>query len=174
MVRTFFKQIPMLFKKKKPQFSWEKTFIVIGSVFLMALIGGMFTDVGPWYDQLPKIAVQVPKWVFGPVWTILFVLFGWAALLIWNAPKADEKMKNATMFTFIANGVLNVFWSFLFFTLKDISKALLEIGVLWFSIVVLIFLCQKIDRKAAWMLVPYLAWVSFASYLTYSLWAASL
>lgn len=173
LLKPFLHQ-PMLFKKKQTPFSWEKTFIVIGSVFLVAFIGGMFTDIGPWYEQLPKIGLQPPKWIFGPVWTILFILIGLAALLVWNAKKADEKLKNAAMFCFLANGILNVLWSFLFFTLKDISKSFTEILVLWISIALMILLSAKIDKKAAWLLVPYLVWVSFASYLTYSFWIGTI
>ncbi|MFO0781222.1 MAG: TspO/MBR family protein [Candidatus Gracilibacteria bacterium] len=158
----------MFFKKKQKPFSWDKAFIVIGSVFLVAFIGGLMTDIGSWYNQLPKIALQPPRWVFGPVWTLLYILTGWSALTLWETPKADEKKLRATLFTFIANGILNVLWSFIFFTMKDVSKAFMEITVLWFSIVVMIVLAKSINKKAAWMLVPYLLWVSFATFLNLS------
>lgn len=158
----------MFFKKKNQKISWEKIFIVAVSVFLVAFIGSLLTDVGPWYDQLPAISIQPPKWLFGPVWTTLFVLTGIAAVLVWNQPKVDEKTRHAALFLFAANGILNVFWSYLFFTQKNIPGAFIEIIVLWLSIAGMIYFSEKINKKAAWMLVPYLLWVTFAGFLNYS------
>lgn len=163
----------MLFKKKKPQHPWHKIFIVVMSVFLVAFIGGLFTDIGPWYAALPKPSFQPPNWLFGPVWFTLYVLTGWSALLVWTTPKANQDNKNLALFTFATNGVLNILWSFLFFTLKDVSKAFTEITILWASIVLMIYLSSKVNKRAAWLLVPYLAWVSFASFLNYSILAGT-
>lgn len=139
--------------------------MVGGSVALVAFMGSGFTDIGPWYEALPPIALQPPKWLFGPVWSTLFFLIAWAGVIIANS---KNKHRNLALYLFGVNGVLNIYWTILFFTLRDIPKAMVEIAVLWFTIIFMIVASSKVDKKAAWLLAPYLIWVSFATYLNYA------
>lgn len=159
------------FFPKKQTYSHESIIVVATLTFLVALMGGLLTDTGAWYDSLPAVALQPPKWLFGPVWLILFVLIAWSAVLVWNN---KSKEKYLTLFMYGVNAVLNVFWVFLFFTLKSVSGAFMEIVVLWLSIFLMIFFSHKINKKAAWLLVPYFIWVGFALYLNYNFWLAAV
>ncbi len=160
-----------MFFQKKPKYSTESIFMVVCSVFMVAFVGSMLTDIGVWYANLPKIQLQPPNWVFGPAWTLLFILIAWSAIIIANSKSSQKKI---TLFIFGVNGVLNVLWSYLFFTLKNIPKSFAEITLLLASILLMIYFSLKVSKKAAVLLVPYLLWVSFATYLTYSYWIATM
>lgn len=147
------------------KYSKESIYIVAAIVITVALTGGLFTNVGTWYDNLPKIALQPPKWVFGPVWTILYTLIGASAVIIANAKNAKSNERNVALFTFGLNGFFNAFWCFLFFMLQNVDKAFIGIVALWITILLMICFASKVSKKAAWLLVPYIVWVSFAMYL---------
>jgi translocator protein len=131
---------------------------------LFAWIGAALTDLGPWYVRLAKPSFQPPDALFGPAWTLIFALCATSAVRGWSAMNGSHARRRLVLL-FIANLLLNALWSLLFFTLKRPDWALMEVVVLWLSILVLIRKLAPCERPAAWMLVPYLAWVSFASVL---------
>ena len=136
------------------------------------IVGSFFTAPtvqSEWYAQLKKPAFQPPGWLFGPVWIILFLMMGIALYLVWNSPISLEKLKLPLM-VFSVNLLLNITWSFCFFYLKNPMLAFFEILVLWMVILAAMLLFFNVNRWAGWLLVPYLAWVSFASVLNFSLW----
>jgi translocator protein len=139
--------------------------IVVAVVCLVVLgaLGGLATEIGPWYAALVKPSWQPPDWLFGPVWTTIYILIGIAAVRAWR--RADAPAKNQMLWLWIINGLLNVVWSVLFFTMKRPDWALLEVVALWLSIAALVIVLARIDRLAGALLLPYLAWVSFAAYL---------
>ncbi len=140
---------------------------VIGSVFTTPSITG-------WYAGIIKPDLNPPAWVFGPVWTTLFALMGIAAFLVWSsyADAGVEKKKQikSALSVFAIQLVLNTFWSIIFFGLHSPGGACVEIVFLWLAILATIIAFAKVSKPAAWLLVPYIAWVSFAGYLNFSIW----
>ena len=142
-----------------------------GFVLLCLAVGGLsgyFTaaGVGGWFDGLTKPSFNPPKWVFGPVWTLLYVMMAVSAYLVWR----QVGFWNWAIGMFILQLALNFAWSFIFFNAHRIGLALVDIVALWLMIAATIFTFSKIDSLASWMLLPYLAWVSFASLLNASFW----
>lgn len=138
---------------------------------LAGIISSIFTtpDITGWYATLVKPALNPPAWVFGPVWTTLFALMGIAAFLVWRKG-LDRKDVKMALGIFIGQLVLNMFWSIIFFGLHSPGGAFVEIIFLWLAIVATIIAFAKISKLAAWLLIPYILWVSFASYLNYSIY----
>jgi tryptophan-rich sensory protein len=135
-----------------------------GAALGIAALGALTTDLGPWYQALVKPAWQPPDALFGPAWTLIFALSAISFVLFWRKPvKRDDRLEVIAAFLF--NGFLNTLWSLLFFRVKRPDWALYEVAFLWISIVVMIVLVGRASRPAAWLLVPYLLWVSFASFL---------
>jgi tryptophan-rich sensory protein len=135
------------------------------------LVGSFFTitAIPTWYPALAKPVFNPPDWIFGPVWTILYALMGWSLFLVWR--KLDGKKKTAVALdVFVIQLSLNVIWSVLFFGLQQPGLALFEIILLWMSIVWTYLVFRRISRPAAALLLPYLAWVTFATYLNASIW----
>ena len=130
----------------------------------VAALGALTTDLGPWYQNLIKPAWQPPDALFGPAWTLIFVLAAYSFVLYWRTPVGrDERLEVIAAFVF--NGFLNLLWSLLFFRCERPDWALYEVAILWGSIMVMIVLVGITSRPAAALLVPYLFWVSFASFL---------
>ena len=138
------------------------------SATAVGLLGMLTTELSTWYFNLHKPAWQPPDWLFGPVWTTIFALAALAGVLYWKHVE-DREARLRVQAAFIANAFLNTLWSLLFFRLKRPDLALDEVGFLWLSIVVLIVLLRAGSRTAALLIVPYLAWVSFAAYLNYTI-----
>jgi tryptophan-rich sensory protein len=131
-------------------------------------LGALTTELGTWYYQLRKPVWQPPDWLFGPVWTLIFALAALAAVLYWR-DEADRENRLRVLAAFAVNAFLNTFWSLLFFRLKRPDLALDEVGFLWLSILLLIVLLRRRSRSAGWLIVPYLAWVSFAAFLNWTI-----
>lgn len=151
----------------------NNTFKLIISLIIPQLAGGIgsFFTVGSvrdWYLVLVKPALNLPSWVFGPVWTTLFLLMGYALYLVWT--DESRKSKNLAYWAFGIQMVLNALWSIIFFGLHSPGGALLEMILLWLAILATIITFAKISRPAAWLLVPYILWVSFAGYLNFMIW----
>lgn len=121
-----------------------------------------------WYAALVKPEWNPPSWVFGPVWTTLYILMGTAAWLVWR--RGGWAAQRRPLGWFVAQLALNALWTPLFFGFHRIDLALLDIVVLWGAIVATIVAFARTSRVAAWLLAPYLAWVSFATFLTFTLW----
>jgi len=138
---------------------------------LAGVIGSVFTapSIATWYATLTKPALNPPAWVFGPVWTTLFALMGIAAFLIWEKGLNRKDVKIA-LSLFAVQLVLNTLWSVVFFGLHNPGAAFAEIILLWLAIFATSIAFYKISRPAAWLLIPYIAWVSFAGYLNFLLW----
>lgn len=133
---------------------------------LAGFIGSIFTrmSVSTWYVTLQKPVFSPPNWIFSPVWITLFLLMGIAAFLVWK--KEGIKLALGIFFVQLA---LNTLWSILFFGLQSPLLAFIEIIVLWFAILATIILFWKVSRTAAYLLLPYVLWVSFAAVLNFSL-----
>ena len=138
--------------------------------FGVSALGGLATStsVGTWYQTLTKPALNPPDWVFAPVWTTLFVLMAIAGWRVWRTPAA--RARSRALWAFGIQLALNLAWSALFFWMRSIGLALLEISAFWVSLVVTMILFWRVDRVAGALFVPYLAWVSFAVYLNAALW----
>ena len=152
----------------------KKLFASLALCFGAEGLGGLFTarSVGTWYLTLQKPEFTPPGWLFGPVWTLLYFLMGISFYLVWNA-RENKNKKNAIVLFFIQL-ILNVSWSLVFFGMQSILGGLIVITALWLAIVSTMYHFRHISRTAAGMLLPYLAWVSFASVLNYELWRLNI
>ena len=135
--------------------------------FAAAAAGSRFLP-GAWYATLTKPAWNPPAAVFAPVWTVLYASMGVAAWLVWR--RAGFIGARAALAAFGVQLVLNALWSYLFFGLHRPGVALADIGALWIVIVVVAVLFWRVDWRAGALMVPYLAWVGFASCLNFVLW----
>lgn len=140
------------------------------SVFLClsaGFVGSFFTApaIPAWYASLNKPVFNPPNWIFAPVWTALFILMGVSLYLIWMRKEADSK----PMIIFFIQLGFNLCWSILFFALKSPISALIDIVILWWLILFTILEFLKISKTAGYLLFPYLAWVSFALVLNFSI-----
>lgn len=133
-------------------------------------LGGLATapHIEGWYATLEKPAWNPPDWVFGPVWTTLFAMMGVAAWLVWR--RAGLAGARAAFTLFALQLGLNVGWSYLFFAAQQPGWALVELVGLWLAIAATIAAFARHSRPAAWLLTPYLAWVTFAGVLNATLW----
>lgn len=155
-----------------------KLIIAIVVSELAGIIGSVFTapSITGWYAGIVKPAINPPAWIFGPVWTILYILMGISLFLIWK--QHSHILKNVRMlrvwrwgiFLFFLQLILNTLWSIIFFGLHSPGGALVEIVFLWLAILATIIAFTKISRPAAWLLLPYILWISFAIYLNYTIW----
>ena len=150
--------------KKEKVFSF---LIALGYVVAMGMKGGSYADT-PFYTSLIKPGAQPPDWIFGIVWPILFVLMATALYYVWNYYESDIKRKWFVLL-YILNGYLIYLWPHFFFTNNDITGAFYTIIALVIVIEVMILLAFGINKKAAYLLMPYLAWVLFALYLNTSI-----
>lgn len=121
----------------------------------------------PWYLALNKPAFQPPSWIFGPVWSVLYTLMGVALYLVWSSK--PNKLKPLAITVFLLQLSLNLIWPLLFFGWQAPEAALVEMSFLWMAILTTIFIFLRISRPAAYAMMPYLAWVSFAFILNSSL-----
>jgi tryptophan-rich sensory protein len=138
------------------------------SALAVAALGALTTNIGPWYFALRKPSWQPPDWLFGPVWTLIFALAGLAGVLYWRR-EASRDRRLLTLGMFALNAFLNTLWSLLFFRFQRPDWALDEVGFLWLSIAALIILVRRASGAAASLLIPYLLWVSFASFLNWTI-----
>jgi len=146
-----------------------KIFISIILAVLLGFSGSLFTvsEITNWYAQLVKPAWNPPNWLFGPVWTILYILMGISFGMLWNSQGPDKAF---AMRIFIFQFLLNLLWSFIFFRLHLIGFALIEIWLLFIFIVLTVIASLRVNRTSAFLLLPYLLWVLFASVLNQAIW----
>jgi len=144
------------------------------SVTLPLLVGGLsgFTTargVQEWYPSLAKPPFNPPSWVFGPVWTLLYIIMGVAAYLVWQKGWENEIVRVA-LALYLVQLILNGLWSILFFGMQSPSLAFAEIILLWLAIAATVVWFWRVSPAAGILLLPYEAWVSFAALLNGSLW----
>lgn len=148
----------------------KKYFKLIISLLIPLMIGslsGLFNSSDTiWYQELIKPAFNPPGWVFGPVWTILYLMIGLAFYYIWTS---EKEIKLPTIFYSIQL-CLNFVWSFLFFGLMNPLLAFVDIVLLWIFIIVTMFLFYKVSKKSTYLLIPYLLWVTFAAILNFTIY----
>ncbi len=139
-----------------------------------AAIGSLATgrSVETWYAHLNPTILTPPNWVFGPVWTVLYILMAVSAYLVWKKGWDNPKVKQRLVL-YVEQLVLNAMWSVVFFGQHQIALALFTVVVLWFTILVTTVAFYKISKIAALLLVPYLLWVGFASILNLFIWMAN-
>ncbi len=145
--------------------SASKRPVLIAVLLVLAVggIGGAATEIGPWYLQLIKPTWQPPDWAFGPVWTLLYITTSIAGVRAWR--NADEQERKYFLAAVLMNCVLNVMWSVLFFKLHRPDLALMEVGALWLSVLLITVLPWSYSRVSTWLMLPHLAWVSTAACL---------
>lgn len=149
--------------------SWFLPTMLAGSAaYVLAMLGATITQLGPWYHGLAQPAWAPPDETYGIAWTLIFAMATLSAITAWRlAPTAGAA--STVVGLFALNGFLGVTWSLLFFRAQQPDWALGELVLLWLSIVVLIAVCGRISRSAGLLLLPYLAWVSFAGLLNWEI-----
>jgi len=152
---------------KQVRINWKVLVVCLVIVYGIAFLGSIFTSGNTdtsWYQGI-KPAITPPNYVFPIVWNILFLLIALSLYFAWL--RAGKNQKKIVALVFGINLFLNALWSYLFFELKKPNYSFFELSLLWVSIWFMIAVTGKIDRKAAWLLVPYLFWVLFAGVLNY-------
>lgn len=157
-------------EKKSPS-NFAKLFVSLVVCFAAAAIGSVFTlpSITTWYSALVRPFFTPPNWLFGPAWAILYFLMAIALFLVWRKGLGVKGVKKA-MAIFAVQLVLNVLWSLAFFGLHSPMLGFAVIVLLWISILATILSFRKISVRAAWLLVPYICWVSFAACLNAVVW----
>ncbi len=147
----------------------------LAASFLVAAVSSTFTvaAIPHWYAGLNKPSFNPPNGIFAPVWTLLYALMAIAAWLVWKASASSKEkaaLRTAALRIFWLQLFLNFAWSWIFFREHFLAGALLEIVVLWLAIVAATLLFMRVTRLAAWLMLPYLAWVTFAGVLNFEIW----
>jgi tryptophan-rich sensory protein len=165
-----------MYMKRKNMFLLAACIIICE---LAGAIGAAFTApaIGTWYAGLQKPAFTPPSWLFGPVWTILYALMGVSLFLVLRRPSGllesvgvSRNRSGWAQAAFVAQFVLNILWSYLFFGLRNPGLGLIDIVLMWLAILATIVLFWRLSRPAALLLVPYAIWVAFAGCLNYAIW----
>ncbi len=149
--------------------AWQKMVIGAAGCLILGTMSSFstMTEITGWYQMLVKPSWNPPNWLFGPVWTVLYLAMGVAFGLVWHS---DHPGKRLGMRLFAVQFALNIAWSFLFFGQHALGLAFFEIGVMFAMIVLTFISFLQINRVAAWLMVPYALWVAFASVLSYHIW----
>jgi benzodiazapine receptor len=148
------------------------------SILIPLIVGftsSLFTmnSIPTWYQTLVKPSLNPPNWIFAPVWTLLYILIGVSLYLVWKKGFKNKKVRIG-IYLFSVQLILNFLWTFLFFGLRFPSIASMEIVALWIFILLTIIKFYKVSKIAAYMLIPYILWVSFASYLSFSVFLLNI
>jgi benzodiazapine receptor len=145
---------------------------VVVTCLAVGYFSGIVTrsSIETWYPTLVKPSFNPPNWVFAPVWSMLFIMMGVAAGLIWDRIEAEKETVRKALILFAIQLALNALWSFLFFGLKNPMLAGLEIIILWLMIYETYIQFTKINKIAGYLFIPYLLWVSFATILNGTIW----
>jgi tryptophan-rich sensory protein len=141
---------------------WKPIVVAAAAATVFGMLGGLLTDTGIWYQSLIKPSWQPPDWAFAPAWTLIFASAAVASVYAWRNAHTPAQ-RGWVISLFALNGVLNSLWSTLFFVAKRPDWALIEVILLWLSV-----LFWRRARTASLYLVPYLLWVSFAAFLNYT------
>jgi tryptophan-rich sensory protein len=147
--------------------SWFTLLLFILLCEAAGILGSVFTikAIPTWYKNLRKPSFNPPSWIFGPVWTILYLLMGISGYLI-----LESNAKSFVLILFFVQLILNAIWTPIFFGAKKLGLAFIELAFMWLAILLTIIFSWHISTLAALLLLPYLFWVSFAGLLNFSLW----
>lgn len=151
---------------------YTKIAITVSICLLVGYLSSIVTQstIKTWYPTLIKPSFNPPNWIFAPVWTLLFILMGIAVGLVWDKLDNDRELVKKGMFFFAVQLTLNALWSYLFFGLNNLLLASIEIVLLLLIIYETYLIFKKIDKKASYLLIPYMMWVGFATVLTLSIY----
>ncbi|HEY9283665.1 MAG TPA: TspO/MBR family protein [Pyrinomonadaceae bacterium] len=152
---------------------WLGLALFVAASFAAAAVGSLATApaIPGWYASLRKPSWTPPNWLFGPVWTLLYLAMGAAAWLVWRERGfAGARLALALFFAQLA---LNALWSVIFFGLRSPGAALAEIVLLWATIFATMAAFWQVSHAAGWLFVPYLWWVTFAMFLNHAIWRAN-
>ncbi|UFH35999.1 TspO/MBR family protein [Flavobacterium acetivorans] len=149
-----------------------KILIVVVTCLAIGYFSGIVTrsSIETWYPTLIKPSFNPPNWVFAPVWSMLYIMMGVAAALVWDRMESDKEAVKRALLIFAIQLALNALWSYLFFGLHNPMLAGIEIVLLWLLIYETYIHFSKINKIAGYLILPYLAWVSFATVLNASIW----
>ncbi|MEO8524467.1 MAG: TspO/MBR family protein [Caldimonas sp.] len=143
---------------------WKAVTAAASAALAVAVLGGLSTDIGPWYRSLAEPWWKPPDALFAPAWTLIYACAAIAGVKSWQRA-VSRPWREWMLGLFAMNVFLNVSWSLLFFRIRRPDWALVEVGLLWLSILVLIVFLGRVSRTSGWLLAPYLVWVSFAAVL---------
>ena len=144
------------------------TLIAWLAICFAAAATGVFVTMGQWFADLNKPSWNPPSWLFGPVWTLLYIAMAVAAWLVWRT--GGWKLRTPALALFMFQWLLNALWTPLFFGLHRIDLALIDITLMWLAIAATIAAFYRISKSSAYLLIPYLAWVTFATALNFAIW----
>jgi translocator protein len=160
----------MLFFHKKRKIS-DALVLAIAIIIpqIAGFIGSLYTtpNISTWYSGITKPSFNPPNWIFGPVWTTLFLMMGVASFIIY---KQKDKIKTQALKLYLAQLTLNIMWSVIFFGAKNPLGGFLVIVALWIEIAYTMDIFYKIKKTAGYLFVPYFLWVSFAMILNFSIY----
>ncbi len=145
--------------------------IILLLTYSAAAIGSIGTanNVLDWYPSLNAPFFKPPNWIFGPVWSVLYTLMAIAAFLVWKKRRQHYGVKVA-LFLYVSQLILNAMWSIIFFNFHLLGWALVEIIFLEITIILTYINFRRIDKRAGWLLIPYILWVAFATLLNGAFW----
>lgn len=151
----------------------KNVFLLVGCILLPLVVGGLsgyatVSSISTWYVTLQKPSFNPPNYLFGPVWTALYTLMGISLFLV--ARTSNSALRTSAFWVFGIQLALNFMWSVLFFNFHWLGFALLEILLMWLSILVMIRIFRQLSPAAGYLQIPYLLWVSFATLLNASIW----
>lgn len=148
-----------------------KILVAVSLPLLVGSIAGLATspNIKSWYAYLQKPVFSPPNWIFGPMWSLLYILMGVGLYMIWESEKGELRTR-ALKFFFIQLA-FNFAWSFIFFEFRLIGVAFFEILLVWISVAAMIYTFYPVNKKAALLQIPYILWVTFASLLNGAVWA---
>jgi tryptophan-rich sensory protein len=160
----------MIFANPSPNPAGRQTLALVGwlALCLAASSTALFVSTGGWYADLHKPSWNPPSWIFGPVWTLLYVMMAVAAWLVWR--EGGWKTQGRTLGLFLLQWLLNALWTPLFFGMYRSGLAFAEIIMLWSVLAATLRSFWRVKKAAGVLLVPYLAWVSFAALLNFTIW----
>jgi tryptophan-rich sensory protein len=149
---------------------WLSLLVLILATFGASAFGVLAatSSLTSWYPSLVKPSWNPPTAIFGPIWSVLYLIMAIAAWLVWR--RGSEYEVIPAMTTYFGQLMLNIMWPLIFFGLQAPGLAVIDIVILWCAIVVAMTQFGRVSRLAAWLLVPYLAWVTFASALNITIW----
>lgn len=159
---------------KKNKLLAEKIIKLLASIFICLAAGAIgatstVNSVNSWYTTLIKPSFSPPNWIFGPVWTTLFIMMGIAFFLVWVYGEKKNKLRKPALILFLVHLVFNTLWSIFFFGMQSPLLGFIDIVILWLMIATLAYLFYQVKKPAAYLMLPYLLWVSFASVLNFSI-----